>query len=397
MTEEFKKLIDEQKSLFEAFKAENDKLIASGKNTLKESNEKLEAMSNRLDELDVKLQRHPAMGGSQPTPEQQAELDVKKKNRAFLEYCRYGLDGIDPELKSFLVKADAVRERKAIGTAQGVEFLASPEVTNELIKSVVEFSPIRSVARVRATSATSVKIRKRTGTFAAQWIGKTGTKTETAGLGYGMDEIPNHELYAMVDLSTQDLEDSDFNLEAELNMEFTEQFGVAEGKSALLGDASGEMEGIVTHAGLQAAAVNSGNASALTADGLIELTYALKDAYARNAAYLLKRSSIAAIRKLKGTDNNYLWQPGLSENVPANILGRPYVEAVDMPAVAANAFAIAFGDFRRGYTIVDRVSVSVLRDPYSVSTGGMVRFIARKRVGGQVVNTEAIKLMKVAA
>lgn len=393
--EEIKALLDEQKTLFQQLKEANDKLLASGKDTQKEWTEKLQKLNDRLDEIEVKLKRPPVETGS---PEQKDRDAQRLKNRAFVEYCRYGLEGMDPEMKTHLVKViEPSPQRKALSTAQGTEFLASPEITNELIKGVVEFSPIRSVARVRTTSATSVKLRKRTGVFAAAWVAKTGTKVETTGLAYGQEEVPNHELYAMVDIPVQDLEDSDFNLESELNMEFTEQFGVAEGKSALTGDAVGEMEGIAVHAALQAAAINSGNASLLTADGLIDLTFGLKDAYARNAVYLLKRSSIAAIRKLKGSDNNYLWQPGLSENVPANILGRPYIEAVDMPAVAANAYAIAFGDFRRGYTIIDRLAVSVLRDPYTQATGGMIRFIARKRVGGQVVNVEAIKLQKVAA
>lgn len=391
---EVKTLIEEQNRLFNDFKKENDQLQAAGKNTQKEWTEKLQKLGDRMDEIDVKLQRR---FGSLESKGDAAKAERELKNRAFREYCRYGLEGMDAELKSHLIKADPAKERKALGTAQGVEFLASPEITNELIKGVVEFSPMRAIARVRTTGATSIKMRKRTGTFAAAWIGKTGTRTETTGLAYGMDEIPNHELYAMVDIATQDLEDSDFNLESELNMEFTEQFGVAEGKSAILGDASGEMEGFAVHAGLQAAYVPSGHASQVTADGLINLTFGLKDAYARNGVYVMKRATIGEIRKLKGSDNNYLWQPGLSELVPANILGRPYVEAVDMPAIAANAFAVAFGDFRRGYVIVDRVNVSVLRDPYTQATTGLVRFIARKRVGGQVVNTEAIKLQKIAA
>ncbi len=390
--EEIKALLDEQQRLFKEFKAENDKLLEAGKHTQKEWNEKLQKISDRLDEIEVKLKRPPVADGD---PEQKDKDAQRLKNRAFVEYCRYGLEGMDPELKGHLIKAEQSKERKALSTAQGVEFLASPEITAELIRGVVEFSPIRSVARVRTTGATSVKIRKRTGVFAAAWIAKTGTKAETTGLTYGMEEAPNHELYAMVDVPVQDLEDSDFNLESELNLEFTEQFGVAEGKSAITGDAVGEMEGIATHGVLQTNAVVSGNASALTADGLIDLTFALKDAYARNGVYLLKRSSIAAIRKLKGSDNNYLWQPGLSENVPANILGRPYLEAVDMPAIAGGAYPVAFGDFRRGYMLIDRVMVSVLRDPYTQGTSGMIRFIARKRVGGQVVNTEAIKLQKI--
>lgn len=242
---------------------------------------------------------------------------------------------------------------------------------------------------VRTTSAVEVRMRKRTGTFSAAWVAKQGTRAETTGLTYGLETIPNHELYAMVDVPTQDLEDSDFNLEGLLNDEFAEQFGVAEGTGFVSGDAVGQPEGLITNAAV--ATVPSLSASALTADGLIDLYFTLKDAYARNGTWLLRRASLGAIRKLKGSDNNYLWQPGLGATTPPTLLDRPYVECVDMPAIAGAAFPVAFGDFRRGYVIVDRVAISVLRDPYTQATVGAVRFHARKRVGGQVINAEAIK------
>jgi HK97 family phage major capsid protein len=389
--EEVKESVDELGRVWKSFRAENDKLLAEGKQTQKEWNEKMQTMNNRMDELDTKLNRRPA---PQLTETEQATKTHKDRTKAFLSFCRYGLEGMTAEEKTLLAKDSLPGDKKALSSAQGVEFLASSEMSNELLKGVIEFSPIRAVARVRTTSNKSVKLRKRLSTFAAQWVAKMGPKTETTGLAYGLEDAPVHEMYALVDVPNEDLEDSDFNLESELTLEFAEQFGVAEGKSAVLGDAVGEMEGIATHTVLQNASVVTGSAALVTADGLIDLYVALKDAYARNASWMLRRASIGAIRKLKDSQNQYLWQPGLAGALPSTILDRPYVEAVDMPAIGANAYPIALGDFRRGYTVIDRIQMAVLRDPFTQATSGAVRFHARKRVGGQVVNTEAIKLQK---
>jgi len=389
--EQVKESIDELGRVWKSFREENDRLLAAGKQTQKEWSEKLQACNDRMDQLETKLNRPGA-----PARTEKEELDAKATARknAFLSFCRYGLEGMSTEEKSLLGKDALPGEKKALSSGQGVEYLASPEITNEIIKGVVEFSPLRSVARVRSTSAKSVKIRKRTGTFAAAWVGKTATRTETTGLKYGMEEVPAHEMYAMVDIPFEDLEDSDFNLEAELNMEFAEQFGVAEGLSGVSGDAVNEMEGVLTNGTV--AYTPSGDANLITADGMIDLFFAVKDAYARNGVWLLKRGTLGSVRKLKGSDNNYLWQPGLGNALPATLLDRPYVESVDMPAIAANAFPVAFGDFKRGYVIIDRVQLAVTRDPLTQAASGVVRFHARKRVGGQVVNAEAIRKLKIA-
>ena len=389
--EEVKGAVDELGRVWKSFREENDKLLAEGKQTQKEWNEKTQKLNDRMDELDTKLNRRAT---PQLNETEQATQAAKGQTKAFLSFCRSGLEGMTAEEKSLLRKDSLAPEKKALSSSSGVEFLASSEMSNELLKGVIEFSPIRSVARVRTTSNKSVKIRKRLSTFAAQWVAKLGTRAETTGLAYGLEEAPVHEMYALVDVPFEDLEDSDFNLEAELNLEFAEQFGVAEGKSSILGDASGEMEGIATHALLQTNSVVSGSAALLTADGLIDLYVALKDSYARNSAWLLRRATIGAIRKLKDAQNQYLWQPGLAGALPSTIMDRPYVEAVDMPAIAANAYPIALGDFRRGYLVIDRIQMAVLRDPFTQATSGAIRFHARKRVGGQVVNTEAIKLQK---
>jgi HK97 family phage major capsid protein len=237
----------------------------------------------------------------------------------------------------------------------------------------------------------------RSGTFAAQWVAEQGTRAETTGYTTGQEELPTHEMYALVDISEQLLEDAVFDVEAEMSGEFAEQFAKAEGTAFVSGNAVGKPEGILTNASI--GTTNSGNASLLTADGLITLVHAIKSDYARNATFLFNRTTLAAIRKLKDTAGQYVFQPGMQiiAGVPNTILGYPYVETPDMPDVAANAKAVAFGDFRRGYMIVDRVSLAVLRDPFTQATSGNVRYVARRRVGGQVIMAEAIRLQVVAS
>ena len=273
------------------------------------------------------------------------------------------------------------------------------ERVNEIIKAAIEFSPIRTIARVRRTSRRDIEIPKRTGVFSAVWEGEQDSTSETTGLTYGLETIPVHKTRALVDVSNELLEDSEFNIESELDSEFGEQFGVAEGTAFVNGNGVKRPEGFMTNADVGFTV--SGSAAAITdangqANGLIDVQHAIKAVYAQNATWVLNRTTLGTVRKIKDGNNNYIWQPGLVSGIPNSILGSPYIEATDMPDVVADAFPIAFGDFRRAYTIVDRIQLSVLRDPFTQAQGSDVtRFIARRRVGGQVVLAEAVRKLKV--
>lgn len=386
--EELKTLLDEQRAVWAQFRAEHERLLASGKQTQREWSEKLERLNARLDELETKLARPPVA-----SPEADR---AREEKAAFVAWCRYGLDGMPEHQRSYLRSSTSgPAETKALSSGQGTELLAPVEIAAEILAKVPEWSPIRTIANVQQTTAKAKKIPREIGTFDAKWVAKTGTRTETTGQAFGAEEVPTHELYALIDVPMEDLEDAVVNLEAYLVAKFAERFGVAEGKAFVLGDGAGEPEGLLTNA--QVAAVNSGSASAITADGMIDLYFSLQDAYARNATWVLKRSTLAAVRKLKDGQGNYLWQPGLAGALPATIMDRPYVEAVDMPAIAANATPVLFGDFRRGYLVLDRVQLTVQRDPYSQVAQGAIRFHARRRVGGQVILPDAIRKLRIAA
>ena len=180
---------------------------------------------------------------------------------------------------------------------------------------------------------------------------------------------------------------------AEIAAEASEQFAVAEGAAFVSGTGVGKPEGFMTNSSVSS--VNSGSASAITADGLLSLKHSLKTAYTRNASWALNRTTLGTVRKLKdGTTTQYVWQPGLALGKPNTIDGDPYVEVPDMPSEGSNTYPVAYGDFAKAYSLVDRVAMSMLRDPYTQATSGNIRFMFRRRLGGMVVQPEAIAKLK---
>lgn len=404
MTDEIKEAVSEMGEAFEEFKKAYDVKLENAKkgvvdplldgkianietklDSLEDVNQHIvqqkaqsEKLSEQLERLEANLSR-PSTGLSTKAVDETME--------AFDIYCRKGVDSLEPD------------ERKALTVSNDSTggYLAPPEYVRELIKGITEISPIRSVARIRQTGQRSVQVPKRTGQFSAAWVAESGTRSERTGYTVGLEEIPAHESYALVDISEQDLEDTVFNLEAEMQSEFSEQFAKAEGNAFVVGDAVGKPEGIMTNSSV--ASVNSGAGALLTADGLITLVHSIKSDYGRNGTFLFNRTTLAAIRKLKDTAGQYVFQAGMSlqAGVPNTILGYRYVETPDMADVAAGAKPVAFGDFSRGYMIVDRIQMSVLRDQFTQATSGNVRYVARRRVGGQVILPEAIVKQNVAA
>lgn len=346
----------------------------------------VDALQEHYDRLETAIKRS-GVGAEQETKADRVGLWAKSVVLAnsvgilnLSDIQRKCLDDVNAEYKALSVSTD---------TAGG--YLAPVELVREIIKGETELSPFRALVRVRQTAMKSVSIPKRTGQFAAQWVAEQGTRSETTGLAYGIEELPNHEVYALVDISNQMLEDSAFNMNEEISMESAEQFAVAEGAAFVSGNGVGKPQGILSHPDV--ATTNSGAATTVTADGLLTLKHAIKTAYARNATFLLNRTTIGSVRKLKDGNGQYLWMPGLAQGKPNSIDGDPYVEMPDMPSEGAGLKPVAYGDFRRAYTWVDRIAMEMLRDPYTQATSGNVRFIMRKRVGGQVVLAEALRVL----
>ncbi|WP_448192721.1 phage major capsid protein [Azospirillum sp. sgz301742] len=315
--------------------------------------------------------------------ETKAEPEAEVK--AFGRFLRHGKEALDvTEVKTLRIADDT-----------GAGYLAPGQFVNEIVKNVVLVSPVRQVAKVMQTSAPQVVLPRRTGTPTANWTGETQTRSGTQS-AYGALEFHVRELTAYTDVSNAMLEDAAFDVAAEIASDLGEQFGKAEGAAFVNGDGANKPLGFMQSPDI--AAVNSGNASAITADSVLDLYHALPTFYAANAVWAMNRTTLGVIRKLKDANGRYLLSFDGVPNAPAaTILGRPVIEMPDMDDVGAGKFPVVFADFKSGYRIFDRLSVSILRDPYSQQTNGLVRFHARRRVAGSVAKAEAFRKLKIAA
>jgi HK97 family phage major capsid protein len=369
-------LFNEMKGLIDRKDAE----IKSYGAELAETKSHIEKLNNAIDELDVKLQR-PAV----ETKEDKSAVETES-TKAFNSYLRKGFNGMSDMERKAMISSD--------NTTGG--FLTSSEKERMIIKDITEISPVRQVVRVRTGSKGELEMPVRTGSVVGgYWVNEAGSRSDLVGSTYGKLKIPAHELTGYVDISSINLDDSDYNLEQEVIADLVEQFAKTEGTAFVSGNGVNKPQGLLS---ATIGEVNSGNATLITADGLISLFYTPKPAYANAGAFMLNRNTLKAIRQLKDGAGNYLWTPaaGLRDSArPSLILGQPYYEAVDMPDIAAGTFPVIFGDFAKAYTIYDRKGFSILRDDYTQMGNGIVRFYGVRRVGGQVVQTEAIKKLKI--
>jgi len=378
-----------------SFEDANQKATAA----LLEAKKAAEEEKKHVDELEEKLNRLSLAGAGSADKVAERKAAVNKWARAVVDAGIRGLSSLPGEQRKSIEDAEAEYKSLSVGNDTTGGYLAPMEYVREIIKGVTEISPVRSLVRVRSTASKSIQIPKRTGQFAAQWVAEQGTRSETDGLRYGMWEIPTHELYALIDISEQNLEDSAFDMESEIRGEAAEQFSLAEGAAVVTGNGAGKPEGWMSASGV--GETNSGSATTIAdvdgqANGLLTLKHAIKTAYTRNAAWALNRTTLGSVRRLKDAQKNYVWMPGIALGKPNTIDGDPYVEVPDMPSEGAGTFPIAYGDFAKAYTLVDRIQMSMLRDPYTQATSGNIRFLFRRRLGGQVVLAEAIRKLKCA-
>ncbi|HEY0220485.1 MAG TPA: phage major capsid protein [Afipia sp.] len=318
-------------------------------------------------------------GGEAPATGKDGELE----QRAFNNFLRHGREALPvEEVRSLRVSDDA---------AGG--FLAVDSFISTLDRNIVQYSPVRSVARVLNTSAGAINIPKRTGTMTASWVGETTPRPATT-ITYGSTQFTVNEAACYVDVSQTMLEDSSLDVSAILSEDFAEEFGRLEA-TAFVNGAGG-----ITPFGFMNADIAytpSGSASAVTADGLIDLYHQLLTPYRSNAVWAMNSATIGSIRKLKDPATGaYLLITGGIGNAPTTtLLGRPVLEMPDMPDIAGGATPVVLADFSQ-YRIFDRVSLSILRDPYSVATSGMVRFHGRRRTGAGVGKAEAFRKLRIA-
>jgi HK97 family phage major capsid protein len=354
-----------------------------------EIDQKLHQTEERLSMLDRKTQtphRTPLGGATDPAAPHQ---------KAFNAYLRNGDDdalrGLELDVKSLST---------AVNSDGG--YLVDPQ-TSEAVRSVLKATAsIRSIAAVVNVEASSYDVLVDHTDAGAGWATETANLTETDTPQIDRISIQLHELSALPKASQRLLDDSAFDIEGWLATRIADKFARAEAAAFVNGDGADKPRGFLNHAKVDDAVWTWGNLGYVptgvdgnvTADAIIDLVYALGAQYRANASFVMNSKTAGLVRKLKDNDGRFLWSDGLAAAEPARLLGYPVLIAEDMPEAAANAFPIAFGDFENGYTIAERPDLRVLRDPFSAKPH--VLFYATKRVGGDVSDFAAIKLLRFA-
>ncbi|MEP7221673.1 MAG: phage major capsid protein [Novosphingobium sp.] len=336
-------------------------------------------------------------------------------DRVSLAAARPVLDGAAPvptiQLKSFVdgyLRKGYEAELKSLSGAVAADGgYAVPRQIDALIAAQLKrMSPIRAISQVVQVGTAGYRKLITTSGAASGWVSETGSRPETQTPKFAEIVPPSGELYANPAASQAMLDDAAFNLEAWLANEIASEFARAEGAAYVGGTGTNQPKGFLSvptalttdatrvFGTLQHVVSNNATGFDISPElKLIDLVHALRPGHRQGAVFVMNSSTLAVVRKLKAADGSFLWQPGIMEGQPARLLGYPVVEAEDMPDVAANAFPIAFGNFQNGYLITERASTSILRDPYTNKP--FVNFYATKRVGGQVLDSDAIKLLKI--
>jgi HK97 family phage major capsid protein len=386
---------------FEEFKSENDtrlKAVELRKTDVlsEEKVARIDAALNthtqQLDALSLKGAR-PALGAEHAS----SPHSEREHKSAFDDYVR---NGETAGLRQLEQKA------MSVGSNPDGGYLVPVELETEIGQRLANISPIRGLAAVRVISGSIYKKPFRIAGPATGWVGETDPRSQTASSTLDALSFPAMELYAMPAATATLLEDSAVNLDQWLAGEVEQAFAEQEGTAFVSGDGVNKPKGFLGYTNVANGSwawgnigyIATGVAGAFPAsnpsDVLVDLIYALRAGYRQNATFVMNRKTQSTVRKFKDSTGNYLWQPPAVPGGKSTLIGFPLADTEDMPDVAANSLSIAFGDFRRGYLIVDRQGVRVLRDPYTAKP--YVLFYTTKRVGGGVQDFDAIKLLKFA-
>jgi len=357
-----------------------------------QTDQQLETLRDDVDEVKARLEKVARAASRAPLASDDSN---SAETKSFVEgYLRQGRD----------------HEVKAIaGTALADGGYAVPQQIDAAIaRTLTEISPIRSIAQVVQTGTSGYRKLMSRGGTASGWVGETDQRPATDTPDFAEIAPPAGELYANPAATQAMLDDAAFNLEDWLVSEIATEFARAEGAAFISGSGSDQPKGFLAGAknrsedsvrafgALQY--VGSGNANGLGSNAdqtLIDLVHTLKSGHRQGAHFVMNSATLAEVRKLKTENGAFLWQAGLVEGQPDRLLGYPVVEAEDMPDIAAGQYPIAFGNFRNGYLVAERTATQILRDPFTNKP--FVHFYATKRVGGSVLDSNAIKLLKVEA
>jgi HK97 family phage major capsid protein len=381
---------DDVMSAFEAFKEANDERLAQIEKRMSAdvvTSDKVDRINRAVDELMLKSRR--------PVLSAERVVEPTEHKKAFDSYIRKGeAHGL------------AALEEKAMSVGSGTDggYLVPPQIEAEIGRLLSKASPIRSIADVRQSSVTLYKKPFATGGAATGWVSEIAARPQTNSPVLAELQFPAMELYAQPAATQALLDDSIVNLDEWLAREVETVFAEQETDAFINGDGITKPKGFLTYPKVAQASWSWGNtgyiatgvagafAGSNPTDKMVDVIYSLKAGYRQNARWVMSRNSQAQIRKFKDAQGNYLWQPAATADGNASLLAFPVVESEYMPDIATDVHAIAFGDFKRGYLIVDRVGVRVLRDPFS--TKPYILFYTTKRVAGGMQDFDAVKTLK---
>jgi HK97 family phage major capsid protein len=387
---------------FEEFRQANDQKLAEKRPTdvvLEEKIARIDsaigAQTQRLEAIELK-QARPVLASDKLETSQANQPAVEYK-AAFDAYVR---SGDSSNLRALEQKA------LSVGSNPDGGFVVPPEIEYQIGQRLFNISPVRSLASLRTISSNVYKKPMMATGAGSGWVGETDARAQTSTPTLDELSFPAMQLYAMPAATSMLLEDSAVNIDEWLAQEVERVFAEQEGAAFVTGDGNNKPKGFLSYTTVANASWTWGNMgyiasgaagafpSSNPSDVLIDLILSVKAGYRQNAVFLMNRKTQSVIRKFKDTTGNYLWQPPATPSGRASLMNFPLYDVEDMPDISANSLAVAFGDFSRGYLVVDRAGVTVLRDPYTAKP--YVLFYTTKRVGGGVQDFDAIKLLKFA-
>jgi HK97 family phage major capsid protein len=393
---EVKKLVDDLgKSVHDMRQNNEAKMAELAKNNgvaeLKEAQAKLdEQVANMVKGL-TDLQRANALGADNQKSNDDVAPEIKA---AFSHLVRRGEGGLDAKSLSSLTNPDG-------------GYLVPRDTSGRIIKKAQDYSPMRRYASVQSISGDALEGLNDNGVISTGWVGETASRTATATTQLGMWKVPAHEIYANPQATQRMLDDAEINVEAWISGKLAEAFGQAEASAFISGDGVGKPRGILSRtfatttdasrawgtvqkvaSGASGAFVATPNA----ADCLISLMTALHPKYWAGAIFAMNRYTLGEVMKLKDDTGAYIWQPNFQLGVAGTILGQKVDASFDhLPSLGAASKSIVFGDFSNAYQIVDKKGITILRDP--LTNKPYVGFYTTRRVGGDVINSEAYKVL----
>lgn len=402
--EELKKLLAEMQSAFAEFKRANDERLASIEKKGSADgliDEKLEKINGKLSDLEKEIEAKRLAANRAPLygPNGENLMDLTPEEKSHYE-----------AMKGFLRKGivtDVLEQRSMqSGLDEDAGYLLAKPTVGRIVMKVYETTPFRQYADVQTISSDKLTGISDLDEADSGWVGEAEDRTETNTPSVGEYTIDVHEQYAEPRATQRFLDDAAVDVETWLANKVASKLSRVENSGFAIGNGVKKPRGVFSYTtaatadsarawGVMEHVVSGASAdfaSSNPSDKFVDVVHALKAEYRPGAAWMMPRLTLAKVRKFKDGQGNYLWQPNSQAGQPSSLMGYPVIEAEDAPAVAANALGVAFGNYRVGYQIVDRLGIRVIRD--AITKKGWVKFYTTKRTGGAVVNFEAIKFIK---